>query len=268
MMNTDHARLVYRPCRSFEELDECVELQVLVWGYDERDIIPRRLFTVAQRIGGQVFGAFQSTQPVPGRSLVGFAMALPAWQKGEIYLHSHMLAVHPDWRNAGVGRALKLVQRKEALSRGIRKMEWTFDPLEIKNAYLNIARLGAVVRSYTPDFYGPVTSSLQAGLPTDRMHAEWFLDSERVRRLLEGDEPSAMGSTEQRGQAIVVPSEVAVWKAAPGERSRAAAVQDKNRKLFLQAFAEGLAVVGFTRDAQGNGLYHLGEMPVVESTGP
>ena len=251
---------VLRPCEGFAELDACVELQEQVWGYEERDIIPRRLFTVAQRIGGQVFGAFDQT---PGSSMVGFAMALPAFREGVFYLHSHMLAVRPEWRNAGIGRALKLAQRDDALARGIAKLEWTFDPLEIKNAYLNIHRLGVIVRSYTPDFYGPTTSSLQAGLQTDRMHAEWLLDSERVRATLSGHPPSLPESS----QTITVPAAIAEWKNSAADRHRAIEnVQAGNREVFLRAFENGLAVVGFSRDDQGNGIYHLAEPPAVQQT--
>ena len=94
---------------------------------------------MAQSIGGQVLGAFD------GDMMVGFAMALPGYRDGHAYLHSHMLAVLPEYRNAGLGRRLKLAQRDDAIARGFDLMEWTFDPLEIKNAHLNIARLGAIV---------------------------------------------------------------------------------------------------------------------------
>ena len=251
-----------RPCQGFAELESCVALQEEVWGYEERDIIPRRLFTVAQRIGGQVFGAFERVDAPLEARMVGFAMALPAIRDGVFYLHSHMLAVRPEWRNAGIGRALKLIQREDALSRGIRKLEWTFDPLEIKNAYLNIHRLGVIVRSYTPDFYGPSTSPLQAGLQTDRMHAEWLLDSERVVATLAGKPPQPI----QTIQMVKVPAEMAEWKGSVTDRHRATEVQAANREVFLRAFENGLAVVGFTRDDQGNGIYHLGAPPAVQQT--
>ena len=151
-----------RPLTSVRELDACVALQVAVWGYADGDVIPRRVFVVANHIGGQVFGAM-----VDG-ALAGFAMALPGVREEEVYLHSHMLAVLPQYRNARLGRRLKLAQRVDALERGFRVMEWTFDPLEIKNAYFNLHRLGATCARYEEDFYGPSSSPLQGGLPTDR----------------------------------------------------------------------------------------------------
>src|SRR5215469_15444436 len=154
--------ILIRACSGHDELEACVQLQIETWGYDESDIIPRKAFLVGQKIGGQVIGAFDTDLPGAGpngtpESMVGFAMSLPGVKTGNNssngiprpYLHSHMLAVRDRYRDRGVGAQLKLEQRREALSRGIRLMEWTFDPLEIKNAHLNISKLGAIVRNYT-----------------------------------------------------------------------------------------------------------------------
>ena len=187
-----------RSCAGFEELEACVQLQIETWGYDASDVIPRKAFKVAQAIGGQVIGAFD-TELAGGKGaerLVGFAFSLPGMKTGDgeprAYLHSHMLAVREAYRNQGLGTQLKLEQRREALERGIRYMEWTFDPLEIKNAFLNIHRLGAMVSRYFVDFYGVSSSRLQAGLPTDRLLAEWRLDSPRVQAILENRPASSM----------------------------------------------------------------------------
>src|SRR5260221_7158871 len=95
-----------------------------------------------------------------------------------------MLAVRQQYRNGGLGRRMKLYQREEALDRGFELMEWTFDPLEIKNAYLNIERLGAIARRYNVNQYGITSSPLQGGLPTDRLVAEWWMKSKRVEAVL------------------------------------------------------------------------------------
>ncbi len=250
-----------RPCVGFDELEACVQLQIETWGYDETDVIPRKTFLVAQTIGGQVIGAFD-TQLADGgpRSLVGFLFALPGVKAGhglpQAYLHSHMLAVRDAYRNRGLGRRLKLEQRREALSQGIRLIEWTFDPLEIKNAFLNICRLGAIVRSYRPDFYGVSSSRLQGGLPTDRLLAEWWLDSPRVRAVVAG-QPAAVYEIEQR---IKVPAAIYEWKSTEAGRERALAVQSENRTKFQEAFSKGLAVLGFSRDSEGNGVFELGSL--------
>jgi len=232
-----------------------------VWGYSDGDLIPKRVFIVADRIGGQVIGAFDRDV------MVGFAMALPGYRAGKPYLHSHMLAVLPEYRNAGLGRRLKLAQRDDALARGFDLMEWTFDPLEIKNAHLNIVRLGAIARRYMPDFYGPSTSPLQGGLPTDRLVAEWWLRSRRVRRTLgELGENDPYKQTEP-AQVLVqvsVPAAVTDWKRSPDQRKLAESLQTRNRLALESAFARGLGITGYDRNQQGDGCFLLGPVSGLE----
>jgi predicted GNAT superfamily acetyltransferase len=255
--------IVIRSCSGFEELQACVDLQVETWGYDETEVLPRKAFLLGQKIGGQVIGAFDTAlegSPARGdaRSLVGFAMSLPGVKSGnpdpQPYLHSHMLAVREAYRNRGLGAQLKLEQRREALSRHLWLMQWTFDPLEIKNSYLNIHKLGAIVRCYNVNFYGVSSSRLQGGLPTDRLVAEWYLDSPRVTAILDGG-PRSHYTIEER---IPVPAAIYQWKASEQERERAIDLQTENRSRFQHAFAQGLAVLGFDRDADGNGVFELG----------
>jgi predicted GNAT superfamily acetyltransferase len=140
-------------------------------------------------------------------------------------------------------------------------MEWTFDPLEIKNAFLNIHRLGAIVRSYRVDFYGVSSSRLQAGLPTDRLVAEWRMDSPRVQAALAGHPlPGYSAETQAIEERIQVPGSIYEWKASESLRDRALSVQLDNREKFQRAFSQGLTVVGFTRDAEGNGVFELGRL--------
>jgi predicted GNAT superfamily acetyltransferase len=233
---------------TLEQFERCVVLQLEVWGYSDGDLIPRRVFLVAQRIGGQVIGAFH------GETIIGFAMALPGFRDGRPYLHSHMLAVLPEYRNAGLGRRLKLAQREDALARGFDLMEWTYDPLEIKNSHLNIARLGAISRRYKADFYGPSSSPLQGGLPTDRLYAEWWLNSSRVNGILQRGEVPPITVTER----VTVPHAIYQWKQDSEKRELAQQLQSKNRIALEAAFEKGLAVVGYERDAEGNGSFLLG----------
>ena len=242
------AQLEVRGCQGLDELEACVALQIATWGYDEMDVIPRRMFTVAQRIGGQVMGAFAADG-----TLAGFAMSIPGIRQGQPYLHSHMLAVRPEFRNTGVGRRLKLAQREDALKRGIRLMEWTFDPLEIKNAFFNIEKLGAITHSYTPNFYGVSSARIQGGRPTDRLHAEWWLDSERVIEAVAGRR-APRGEIEMR---IELPHQVMQWKESAEGAGQAMALQRANRAQFAAGFARGLAVTGFSRDQEGNGWFEL-----------
>ena len=247
MASTD--RISIRMLGDLTEFERCVELQVAVWGYSGGDVIPRRMFLLAQRIGGQVLGGFD------GETMVAFAMALPGYREGRPYLHSHMLAVLPEYRNLGVGQRLKLAQREDALARGFELMEWTFDPLEIKNAYLNVAKLGAICRRYQADFYGPSSSPLQGGLPTDRLYAEWWLGSARVEACLKGELP-----VEEVEEQVLVPHEIQEWKQDAEKRGLAQTLQQYNREALEAAFGRGLAVVGYRRETNGDGCYLLGRV--------
>jgi predicted GNAT superfamily acetyltransferase len=240
--------ILIRKCQSLDEMRACVALQKEVWNFADIELVPLRIFVVGEKIGGQVIGAFENNE------LVGFAFAIPAVRNRHSFLYSHMLAVRKQYRNSGLGRRLKLFQRDDALARGFELMEWTFDPLEIKNAYLNIEKLGAIVRRYTVNQYGITTSPLQGGLPTDRLVAEWWLKSKRVEQLLkEGTNPSF-----DNEKTISVPAQIYDWKASSETRSLALEVQNRNRGEFLEAFANGLAVLGYQRDQQGNGKFLLG----------
>jgi predicted GNAT superfamily acetyltransferase len=247
------------PLTELADFERCVDLQLAVWGYSDGDLIPKRVFIVASRIGGQVLGAFD------GETIVGFAMSFPGYRNGKPYLHSHMLAVLPDYRNAGLGRRLKLAQRDDALARGIDLMEWTFDPLEIKNAHLNIARLGAIARRYKPDFYGPSTSPLQGGLPTDRLYAEWWLRSPRVRQILGEEAENPVSVVEKPVERVVVPAAIYDWKRDPEQRKLAEALQTSNRLALESAFARGLAVTGYERSPEGDGCFLLGPVSGLEA---
>jgi len=252
--------VIIRECHDPREFEMCVDLQKQVWQFDDVDVIPKRMFVVASKIGGQVMGAFD------GDGMVGFTLAIPGAKNRQSYLHSHMLAVKESHRNAGLGRNLKLAQRLRAISAGYDLMEWTFDPLEIKNAYLNIAKLGAIARRYLPNNYGDSSSPLQGGLPTDRLVAEWWLKSKRVTGLLENG-TYEVPSTLVRMQ---VPANVYEWKSQDATRAKAEEVQTKNREQFVELFAQGLSVAGYEKSDSGDGTFLVGELPdneVAEAAG-
>lgn len=242
------ADIVVRRCSSIEEFRACVEMQKEVWNFSDLDLVPLRLFVVADKIGGQIIGAFAESE------LVGFCLSLPATRAGHAYLHSHMLAVRESHRNLGLGRKLKLAQREDGLERGFELIEWTFDPLEIKNSHLNLERLGAIARRYNINQYGMSSSPLQGGLPTDRLIAEWWLKSKRVQAVV------ALGGRPEFEveKSIAVPAEIYAWKASEADRSKAREVQAQNREEFLAAFRDSLSVLGYDRDPQGNGKFLLG----------
>lgn len=231
------------------QFQEAVALQQTIWGFDEIELLPVRLFVVAGKIGGHVFGAYDE-----GR-MVAFCLAIPGIKPGgRPYLHSHMLGVLPGYRDQGIGRALKLRQREDAIARGIELIEWTFDPLELKNAYFNMQRLGAIVRRYVRNQYGTTTSHLHGGLPTDRCIAEWWVNSERARRVIAG-EPFENPPV---AEYIRVPADIAEIRR--NDPARARAIQAGMAEAFDRAFGAGLAVTGLERTPEW-GIYQLAKVP-------
>jgi len=225
-----------RPCQTIAELAGCVDVQQQIWGYADAEIYPVRLFVNLTHIGGHVLGAF-----FEDRQLVGFVAAMPAWRDGERYYHSLSLGVAAGHEDQGLGRALKLKQREEALRAGIEHIEWTFDPMRAKNAFFNIVRLGAFTRRYMPDYYGHVGSRLQQGLPSDRLVCEWLLNAPHVTQALEGKPaPSREGKP---AAEIEIPADFKSIAAANLDRARA--LQGEVRDKFRECFARGLIVTGF-----------------------
>jgi predicted GNAT superfamily acetyltransferase len=220
-----------------DEFARVVDLQREIWGFADLELLPLRFLVVVSKVGGHVFGAFD------GARMIAFCFAIPGIKPGAVpYLHSHMLGVLPEYRNLSIGRRLKLVQRDDALARGIKLIEWTFDPLELKNAYLNIEKLGAIIRRYVPNVYGTTSSPLHGGLPTDRTYAEWWLEAPPRTKPAN---PAAR---------IIYPINIAEIRAANPDQARD--IQAANANLFQKAFAEGLAVTAFERTPT-EGIYLL-----------
>ena len=232
--------IVVRKCCALEEFHACVELQREIWGEEDLEIEPVTMFVVASITGGQVLGAFD------GDKMVGYTLAVAGWRQGLMYLHSHQTGVSAAYRDRGVGRMLKLFQRDEALGRGIRLVEWTFDPLEMKNAHFNLNRLGAICRRYIPNLYGVTTSPLHRGIQTDRLVAEWWLDSRRVIAAIENLAPSAKDTP----VAIEVPAEFEQW--TQSDLPRVQAVQTRVREEFTKWFAREYAAIGVRAGEKGS----------------
>jgi predicted GNAT superfamily acetyltransferase len=179
-----------RPFQTPEEFRACVDLQEETWGPSFSERVPPSLLQLSQRLGGVAAGAWDHS----GR-LLGFVFGLTGLEGKKAVHWSDMLAVRPEVRDEGLGWRLKTHQRRVLLDRGVKTCYWSFDPLESRNAYLNLAKLGAVVREYVVDMYGTSDSPLHRGLGTDRFVALWKMDSARVEaRLVGRDRP--VGFTE------------------------------------------------------------------------
>lgn len=225
-----------RALQAHSELVRAVELQREIWGFQEIELLPVRLFVVATKVGGQVFGAFD------GSRMVGFLLAIPGLKPGGAsYLHSHMMGVLQEYRNRQIGRMLKLRQREDALARGVKLIEWTFDPLELKNAFFNIERLGAIIRRYVLNQYGTTTSHLHGGLPTDRCTAEWHIADGRVAAVIAGGKQTH----ESIEAEVEIPGNIAEMRRENPPQARE--IQKRVSEQFLKNFQNGLAVIGFDR---------------------
>ena len=217
-----------RPLTTLAEFEQCVSLQREAFGTPDRDLMPMRFMVVVTHIGGAVLGAYEDDR------LVAFVNTIPGIRHGKPYWHSQMLAVAPDSWNSGVGGQLKLAQRDEALARGIDLIEWTFDPLESKNAYFNIEKLGVIVRRYYVNHYGEVGSRIFQGLDSDRVVAEWRLNHAR---------PAITGETRR----LSIPADLQSLKTRDLDAARE--LQRGVRQEFLTNLQDDFFAVAFERKA-------------------
>ncbi len=232
-----------RECAAAEEFDACIALQREVFNMPDVELSPRRHFIVTKHAGGWTLGAFFEEK------LIGFVLSVPAFRGNssrERIFYSHMTAVKQEFQNHGTGAKLKWAQRERALSENVRFIKWTFEPVQARNAYFNLIRLGVVVRKYMPNFYGTdygTTPGVTAtGFDSDRLFAEWELDSERVNQIAAG-KVFGPGSPVER---IVIPAD---WRGLlVNDPKKARAEQLRVRGEFLKAFEKGLTCRSFERD--------------------
>jgi predicted GNAT superfamily acetyltransferase len=233
-----------RECTTVDEFDSCIRLQREAFALPDLEISPRRHLIVSRRAGGWTLGAFA------GDEMVGFVHHLVAVRGGiEVIGYSHMMAVSRAFQNRGVGASLKWAQRTRALVEGRNFIKWTWDPMQARNAHFNLNRLGVTVRSYAVNFYGTNYNAIpretldNTSLDSDRLFAEWQLDSRRVLLLAEG---RALENAPAPDAAIEIPSD---WPALVRQDAHAARREQlRVRAKFEEAFAAGLICTGFQRD--------------------
>jgi predicted GNAT superfamily acetyltransferase len=238
------AEIEIRDCATMAEYDQCIRLQREAFALPDMEISPRRHLIVTRRAGGWTLGAFA------GDEMVGFVHHMVAVRgENEIIGYSHMMAVAKDYQNKGVGAKLKWAQRARALSEGRNFIKWTWDPMQARNAYFNLNRLGVIVRSYGVNFYGtdyitmPRENNDSASLDSDRLFADWQLDSTKVELLADGLAPDPDSTP---AATIEIPPD---WSSLMSHDTAAARREQlRVRAEFEEAFAAGLICAGFARD--------------------
>jgi predicted GNAT superfamily acetyltransferase len=250
-----------------EEYRAAEWLQATVWHFPDRELIPLNELVILQKHGGQVLGAFD------GNKLVGFCFGNPGYRDGKVYHYSRMLGVLPELQDKGLGNRLKLEQRKAVLAQGLDRICWSFDPLQSRNAYFNIEKLGCVIREYNVNLYPGSDSRFNRGLEPDRFTADWWIDTRRVKDKLAGKRaehdlgahPPLIETSENddgwrtpgavrtrpsgRRASIEIPADLNELKEDDlrlAQRWRA-----KTREAFLAAFKRGYVVHGFVSRTEG-----------------
>jgi predicted GNAT superfamily acetyltransferase len=264
-----------------EEMTAVENLQRLVWAAPDIEIVPKDMLLAAVHNGGLAIGAFIEADLVG--AVFGFAGFYTTPDGPRLKHHSHILAVHPDWRTKGIGFALKRAQWQMVRKQGIDRITWTYDALISRNAQLNIVRLGAVCSTYLRSAYGDMQDGLNAGLPSDRFQVDWWLNTERVKRRLSRRSRPALTLAHYRAAAatllearleresvprppedapalagalllVEIPFDFPAVKAV--DLSLARDWRFYAREVFENAFAAGYLVTDFVRD-EGRSFYVL-----------
>ncbi|TMV49959.1 GNAT family N-acetyltransferase [Paenibacillus mesophilus] len=253
-------------------MKEIVLLQKEVWGAESVTSMPQMIAAIHH--GGAVIAAFDEGK------VVGFCYGFPGHSAGKTYLFSHMMAIHPDYRDEGLGQSLKERQRLWAIAYGYDKIAWTFDPLETRNAHLNLNKLGGIVKVYLTNYYGELNDSMAGSFPSDRFLVEWELYSPRSEIAikhgitadetiwsaydflfewqLEGAFPRPCPATfHPTADAYLVPVPNSIRDMKQSAPELAKTWRFELRRQLTQSFAQGYCVVGLWRTEQPVHYYVL-----------
>jgi predicted GNAT superfamily acetyltransferase len=239
--------IAIRECSSVADFKQCIELERAVWKDDDIGIMPIRLYMISKACNAPTIGAFESSG-----QLVGFVHTMIALIDNHVVYHSHLAAVIENLRHKDIGYRMKLAQRQHAINAGVALIIWTFDPLQSRNAHLNINKLGAIIRRYEPNYYGEGLSTVfDSQVPSDRIFAEWWVSSPHVESVLAGNRPRIEGQAE----SVLIPEDINKVRAASIEEHLKWRMQV--REAFQTKLTGGLIVRGFER-ADGTSRYLLG----------
>ncbi|MFL5736784.1 MAG: GNAT family N-acetyltransferase [Actinomycetota bacterium] len=252
----DAAGVSLRPLEELEDADRILDVMIATWG--EHQLLPRELIRALQHSGNVPYGAFV------GGELRGYVLGFLGSDSGGAHIHSHMLAVRPGGRSKGVGYALKLAQRAQALDAGVFVVRWTYDPLLARNAHFNLEKLGASADGFARDFYGEMDDALNRGDRSDRATVRWDLEgrSDGIRRS-EGSSIAILRRTgdmpprpqrivdarvdEGVGVRIAIPEDYPALREADPELARS--WRDAVAEAFEACLAAGMVAVEFERSS-------------------
>jgi predicted GNAT superfamily acetyltransferase len=239
--------IVIRECLSTDDFRQCIELERAVWKDDDLGIMPVRIYMISKACNAPTIGAFE-----PSGRLVGFVHTMIALMDKHVIYHSHLAAVREDLRHNDIGYKMKLAQRQHALAAGVPLIIWTFDPLQSRNAHLNVNKLGAVIRRYEVNYYTEGLSSVfDSDVPNDRVFAEWWVSSPHVESVVAGNRPRV----EAPAESVLIAEDINSVRARSVEEHLKWRL--RVREEFQRRLASGLIVRGFQRDS-GTSRYLLG----------
>ncbi len=262
----DPYQFTYRELTSQADYEQCVALQSATWGDDFRELVPPILMLAIRKVGGILLGAHE-----PGGALVGFVFGITGLRDGEPVHWSHMLAVREDLQGHGIGRRLKELQREHAAALGVRRIQWSYDPLVARNAYLNLNRLGVRVLEYVKDMYGTGTVSLMDSvIGTDRLIVEWDVagrdkpaDPAKLPSVAPVVSSGGIGAEPDLVVApavlVGVPPDIQSFKHETPKVAKA--WRASTRRAFTHYFGSGYEVSGFARDRQKDHCFYLLQRP-------
>lgn len=253
-------KITIRSIKDVKDLMEVKALESIIWSMD--DPVPIHHMAAVIRSGGLVLGAYLKER------LIGFQYSFSGFDEKKVYLHSHNLGIHPDYRKLGIGMQLKLAQKEHAIQKGYDLIKWTYDPLETVNGTLNLHKLGATCQTYIVNAYGDLPDQLNAGLPSDRFLVEWDLTKEKQAANL-ASSPSVI--TTGNRKTFLTPEEITVdladeYLSVPvpnnfqelKEKDLPLALnwREATRRVFQHYFANGYRAIDLIKDAEYDNACH------------
>jgi len=254
--------IAIRNIENVKELMEVKALESIIWTMD--DPVPVHHMAAVIKSGGLVLGAFLNER------LIGFQYSFAGFDGEKIYLHSHNLGIHPDFRKLGIGMQLKLAQKETAIQKGYDLIKWTYDPLETVNGKLNLHKLGAACSTYIEDAYGELPDQLNAGLPSDRFLVDWDLTKEKSAA---NSAPSTSVITTKKMNGYLIPEEIFdnqtdEWLTVPvpsnfqeikkNDLTLALNWREATRAVFRHYFSAGYRAIDLIRNSSdGNTCHYL-----------